>query len=66
MWDEYKIINEEMLFMTPFGECMRDEEEIGKYGQVVKVMTKQRPWRQIFGQSTAATETKDARDDEAM
>ena len=38
MWEEYKVINEEMQFMTPSGECMRDDDTICKYGQRVKVM----------------------------
>ena len=28
VWEEFKITNEEMHFMTPLGEYMKDEEEI--------------------------------------
>ena len=64
VWHESKITNEEMQFMTPLGEQMKDEEEIGKYGQVVKVMTEQRPWKHILGQTGSNTEAKKGQDEE--
>ena len=33
VWEEFQITKEEMHFMTPLGEYMKDEEELGKYGR---------------------------------
>ena len=45
VWEEFKITNEEMHFMTPLGEYMKDEEEIGKYCRKIKVKTHHKPWK---------------------
>ena len=58
VWDEYKITNEEMHVMTPCGERMTDEEEIGKYGRKIKVKTYPRQWRQHRCQSKDETGVK--------
>ena len=64
VWVEYNITNEEMQFMAPLGERMTDDEEIGKYGQVVKVKTEPRQWRQPLCQPRFTREAKDTMDKE--
>ena len=44
VWHEFRVDSRETRFVTPYGLQFKDEEEIGKYGQTVKVITTQKYW----------------------
>ena len=41
-WHEFRVDSRETRFVTPDGLQFKDEEEIGKYGQTVNVITMQK------------------------
>ena len=56
VWEEFKMTNEEMHFMTPLDEYMKDAKEISKYGRKIKVKTHPKPWNPQMYQCKAKSE----------